>query len=141
MDIRELSIEQIGLSRRSVNCLMRSDIRTVGQMLETDEDILFHIKNMGKQSVEEVLKKSAEFREKLENGETRDPQKKTEEFLTPVTAELLPIEEIGLSTRSVNCLTQAGILTVGSLLKTNPESLYRIRNMGWQSVKEVLRKS
>ncbi len=141
MDIRELSIEQIGLSRRSVNCLMRSDIRTVGQMLETDEDILFHIKNMGKQSVEEVLKKSAEFREKLENGETRDPQKKTEEFLTPVTAELLPIEEIGLSTRSVNCLTQAGILTVGSLLKTNPESLYRIRNMGWQSVKEVLRKA
>lgn len=50
------------------------------------------------------------------------------------------IDRIGLSTRSSNALSRAGIRTVGQMLEQTEESLSNIRNMGQKSVEEVLHK-
>lgn len=45
-----------------------------------------------------------------------------------------------LSVRANNCLRRAGINTVGELVAITEQALYKIRNMGFKSVKEVKEK-
>ena len=53
-------------------------------------------------------------------------------------ARNLPIEELGLSVRSFNCLKRAGINTVGACVKAIKEgNLLSIRNLGRKSVCEI----
>lgn len=50
------------------------------------------------------------------------------------------IDNLDLSMRSYNCLKRAGIRTIGDLLELNYNDLFKIRNMGRKSMKEVLDK-
>ena len=68
MEIREIPIEDIGLSVRAYNGLNRANVKTVGDMLGYDEEHLYHIRNMGKKSVDEVLQKIAEYSAYAETG-------------------------------------------------------------------------
>jgi len=50
------------------------------------------------------------------------------------------IELLGLSVRPRNCLTYAGIDTLGKLCKCSPGGLFRIRSFGKKCLKEVQEK-
>lgn len=50
------------------------------------------------------------------------------------------IENLDLSMRSYNCLKRAGIRTIGDLLNLTYNDLFKIRNLGRKSMKEVLDK-
>ena len=50
------------------------------------------------------------------------------------------IENLDLSMRSYNCLKRAGIRTIGDLLNFTYNDLFKIRNLGRKSLKEVLDK-
>lgn len=54
-------------------------------------------------------------------------------------AELLsrPIKDIGLSTRSENCLLRGNIRTIGELLNCTKSDLLKIRNLGKMALKEI----
>lgn len=52
-------IEQLDLSVRSYNCLMREGIRTVGELLTRSEADLLDIRNFGQKSIDEVKEKLA----------------------------------------------------------------------------------
>jgi DNA-directed RNA polymerase subunit alpha len=54
-------------------------------------------------------------------------------------AELLsrPIKDIGLSTRSENCLLRGNIRTIGELLNCTRSDLLKIRNLGKMALKEI----
>lgn len=52
--MKEMSIERLGMSRRSTNALHRAGIFTVGQMLDLDDNVLSNISNMGTKSINEV---------------------------------------------------------------------------------------
>ena len=73
MDIRDLSVSEIGLSTRVYNCLMRGGISTVGALVDTDADTLWKIKHMGRQTMEEVLGKIDEYRRKLQDQPAAAP--------------------------------------------------------------------
>lgn len=51
--------------------------------------------------------------------------------------EATPIEQLGLSVRSYNCLKRAGLRYVGDLIKLPGDQWLRIRNMGKNSVAEI----
>ena len=51
----DLAIEDLDLSERARNCLKRSQIDTIGQLVEQTEDDLLAITNFGQKSLEEVL--------------------------------------------------------------------------------------
>ena len=53
----------------------------------------------------------------------------------------MPIEELDFSTRSYNCLTRSGILTLGALVDTSRRELGCIKNMGAKSMEVELDKS
>jgi DNA-directed RNA polymerase alpha subunit len=50
-----------------------------------------------------------------------------------------PLEALGLSTRTYNCLRRADIETLGDITKLYPHELKQIRNLGSNSFKEVIK--
>ena len=52
----------------------------------------------------------------------------------------IPIEELDLSVRSYNCLKRAYIKTIKELSEKTVYDLYKIRNMGKKSAKEIMQK-
>ena len=56
-----LKIDDLGLSARSFNCLDRSGITFIGEIVIMSENDLKNVKNLGKKSLEEITDKIAEF--------------------------------------------------------------------------------
>jgi DNA-directed RNA polymerase subunit alpha len=55
--IAEMPIEQLELSQRTYNCLKRSQITRVGQILERTPDELLQLRNFGQKSLQELQEK------------------------------------------------------------------------------------
>lgn len=49
----------------------------------------------------------------------------------------MPIEDLGLASRAMNCLTREGIRTVGELVARSQADLLDIRNFGQKSIDEI----
>ena len=57
----EMSIEELDLSVRSYNCLKRAGINNVEDLASKTEDDMMKVRNLGRKSLEEVLKKMADL--------------------------------------------------------------------------------
>lgn len=57
----EMSIDELGLSVRSYNCLRRAGIATVEELVELSDEELTHIRNMGRKSVNEIRRRLSEL--------------------------------------------------------------------------------
>uniref|UniRef100_A0A7C4RWX5 DNA-directed RNA polymerase subunit alpha n=1 Tax=Fervidobacterium thailandense TaxID=1008305 RepID=A0A7C4RWX5_9BACT len=69
-DYMSRKIEELDLSARSLNCLKRDKIETIGDLLSRTEEDLMKIKNFGQKSLEEVKEKLKEkFGLTLRKGE------------------------------------------------------------------------
>ncbi len=55
--VLEMTIEELDLSVRSFNCLKRAGIDTVGDLTNRTEDDMIKVRNLGRKSLEEVIKK------------------------------------------------------------------------------------
>jgi DNA-directed RNA polymerase subunit alpha len=62
-DIKKLSasIDSLGLSARSFNCLDRSEIKIIGEIVLMSTNDLKNVKNLGKKSYDEIVEKVQEF--------------------------------------------------------------------------------
>lgn len=79
MDVKTRKIDSIGLSKRSQNALHRAEVHTVGDLLAYTEDSLNEIRNLGKKSIEEILRKIEEYKNWDEQGGLPDsPQMELE---------------------------------------------------------------
>jgi DNA-directed RNA polymerase subunit alpha len=58
--ILDMPIEQLDLSQRTYNCLKRSQITKVGQVMQMSEDELLSLRNFGQKSLEELRDKLRE---------------------------------------------------------------------------------
>lgn len=79
MDIRDIPIDEIGLSVRSANVLHRLGVHTVGGMMQQTEESLLAARNLGKKSVQEILEKIEEYRnlQKADLQEVSSEQEKS----------------------------------------------------------------
>lgn len=55
--VLEMTIEEMDLSVRSFNCLKRAGINTVDNLVNTNEDDMMKVRNLGRKSLEEVMHK------------------------------------------------------------------------------------
>jgi DNA-directed RNA polymerase subunit alpha len=65
-----MPIEQLELSQRTYNCLKRSQITKVGQILQMSENELLSLRNFGQKSLVELREKLQEHGVLPEGGET-----------------------------------------------------------------------
>ncbi len=49
----------------------------------------------------------------------------------------MPVEQLNLSVRTMNCLRRGGITTVGELISKRPKELLKLRNFGQKSFHEI----
>jgi len=56
-DILDMPIEDLGLSVRSLNCLKRAQVKTVGELVVLSEDDVMKLKNFGHKSLVEIREK------------------------------------------------------------------------------------
>ena len=55
--VLDMTIEELDLSVRSVNCLKRANINTVADLISKTEDEMIKVRNLGRKSLEEVIHK------------------------------------------------------------------------------------
>ncbi|HRR89874.1 MAG TPA: DNA-directed RNA polymerase subunit alpha C-terminal domain-containing protein, partial [Eubacteriales bacterium] len=55
--VLEMSVEDLDLSVRSYNCLKRASINTVEDLTKKTEEDMLKVRNLGRKSLEEVIKK------------------------------------------------------------------------------------
>ena len=67
--VLEMTIEELDLSVRSYNCLKRANINTVEDLIGKTEDDMMKVRNLGRKSLEEVLKKLEALDLKLSTSE------------------------------------------------------------------------
>jgi DNA-directed RNA polymerase subunit alpha len=74
--VMKTRIEELNLSARSHNCLSRSDIRFIGEIVLMDEEELAKLKNLGKKSLDEIKDKISELNITESTGLTADVREK-----------------------------------------------------------------
>ena len=71
--VLEMQLEDLELSARSLNCLKKANIRTVGELISYSIEDLMKFKNFGGKSLDEVSEKLAEYKLGLK-GENNEAQ-------------------------------------------------------------------
>lgn len=93
-----VGIEELDLSDRSFICLKRAGINTVEDLLSKSEEEIRKMRNLGKKSADEVMKKIAGIKKTTENKKVEDEKqlKNSEELKEVVTNDLesLSLEEL-----------------------------------------------
>ncbi len=144
--IPEDDIAVLPLSVRSLNALRRANIMTVGSLLEYPVDELANIRNLGSKSIDgilsliENLKVSLGEHALISSPETMEGDRSCLESNFQIYTDDPPVENLGLSVRSTNCLRNAGIMQFSQLSSITEEKLFAIRGMGKKSVDEILQK-
>lgn len=165
MDINKISIDEIGLSVRSKNALHGAGIHSVAEMCVQTEDSLTDIRNLGKKSINEILKKIDEYtfiREAADSSDSTEfvkilkaaqclPKKLTvnelslmkgyhDVILKYVKCNDVEIEHMGLSNRSKNRLLENGFKYLSDIILINSSEFLKIPAMGKGSVDEICEK-
>ena len=147
-DIRDITIDEIEISSRTYNCLKRGNLKTLGDIIDTDYDRLCKIRNMGRKSVEEVIAIMKNYGYEMINGrfisneeidnQTNEEEKEiNQEIITDIKDK--KIEDLSMSTRLHTCLARTEkIKTFGDILSNNVMYYVKLRNLGNGCLKELL---
>jgi len=95
-------IEELDLSVRSFNCLKRAGVHTIAQLRAMSRDELIKVRNLGRKSYEEVLKKLEEYKPAELPKPVIDDLKSGKEMLD----ELIGLDEVKAQVRRLTALAK-----------------------------------
>lgn len=131
---RQSSIEILELPDNIVETLITVGI-TVSKLIEEKHDFLFTYFNNGEVALILTALDDAGFRMK---DASRKEYEDIADFIVGHVA--VPIEEIGLSLRTINNLVEHDITTVGALIKYNRRQLLEQKIVGVTAISEIVKK-
>ena len=140
MDIKQLPIDQTGLSVRAINVLHRNNIHTIGEMLAQTKESLQGMRNMGGITVREILDKNDELRSTLRAAESETPPTDAKDkMIARLKQQGQTIDELELlSAKSYNILRINGLTELYRLVGLNWEDLMLLPRMDSESANEIL---
>lgn len=103
----ELTINDIGLSIRSYNCLMRANIRKVQDLINLSDDDLIKIRNLGQKSLKEIRTQINKLI--LADDNVAEILKKTEDAIVSIEIDIVrngdtTTYKYSLDTSSLSCV-------------------------------------
>lgn len=121
LDENEFSapIEELDLSVRSFNCLKRAGVHTIAQLRAMSKDELIKVRNLGRKSYEEVLKKLEEYKPAELPKPVIDDLKSGKEMLD----ELIGLDEVKAQVRRLTALAKLQQDMKAKGLKADPITL------------------
>ena len=128
-------IEQLNLTNRSFNALIRVGVKSVRQLLQLVESgRLQTTRGLGRESILEITTKLAQIKFEDSEGETNTTAVPNDMYFSQEDT----IEKLNLSRRSFNALTRIGIRTVGQVLQlVGLVKLQTIPALGRKSISEI----
>ena len=159
-DVKNIPIDTIGLTVRSLNALRRAGVRTLGDMLSHTEESLSQIRNLGKKSILEILEKIEQYRNMQEmgaeteliqrSGESQDlnfdallqsseGQKKILAFLEEKQISLDALDL--LSARTYNLLMLGGYESLAQIAFLTQDQLMAIPRMDEAAAEEIRKRT
>lgn len=127
-------IHDLDISDKSKNFLIRAGIVRLSDLLRFDADKLSDMRGMGEGTLRELLDVIAHSDEIIRHFEKREQRIK--EILPEI--QNVPIEKVGLGTRSINALRREGMRTVGHLIQMSQKDIFELRNVGVLSRDEIM---
>lgn len=154
---RQDDISVLPLSNRSLNCLRRADIHTIGAMMDYPSDELINLRNMGKKSVEEIQTVIRSLNDGFGEYVLVDTNEiianknivtqgvvSTDGSVTVAlneTAEVIQdvaVNDLQLSVRAKNSLIYNGYKYASQLVGITYEELMNLRSTGKKTAEEIL---
>ena len=146
-DVLNLSIEEIGLSVRSTNCLRAARMKTVGDLLTYSPERLLRLPAFGRTSLEDVEAALRDLGLTLAaQPSTLTQQSRTSSFPRPETGRLtdwqkglltMPVDALRLGTRTRQVAEKIGDGSIGAVVAQTESVLMRLDNFGRRSVVEL----
>lgn len=130
----DIPIKNMELSVRSKNVLQREGFMTASQLAPFEIEDLMKFQFMGESSVKEI---EAQLLLLGVWGTEPKPERKPENQASYISSTNCSIDELGLSTRTVNGLKRHGYLDLARLLMSDDNDIRDIRNFGTMSIEEV----
>jgi len=130
----DIAIKDMELSVRSKNVLQREGFITASQLSAFTKEDLLNFEHMGTGSVNEIENQLILYGIWESQPGPRNTPRIQVAF---TTSENLSVEDLGLSTRTVNGLKRHGYLDVASLMLATNDDIRDIRNFGAKSIEEV----
>lgn len=152
--IREDDISVLPLSVRSMNCMRRANVHTIGAMLDYPLEAWPSIRNMGAKSAAEIYKWIGALIDGSDEEyilvETLSPAlaPSTDDLVViplgfydanGIVVEDIPVETLPLTVRAKNSLKYGGIEFASQLVEKSFDDLLKLKNMGRQSAELVLK--
>jgi hypothetical protein len=143
----KIPIEALNISSRTYNCLKRSQISSIGDLLEYSEEDLLEIRSFGSKSMFEVVQalkivgvklqqKRTSKSGNLEESKIDDHRKYYSNGINSLDST--PIEDLDLTVRAYNFLKRARINNVDDLMQYSQQDLLDIKNANPTSVEEII---
>lgn len=134
----DIPIKNMDLSVRSKNVLQREGFITASQLAPFSVEDLMKFRFMGESSVKEIETQLLLLG--IWGAGTKpekQPNRKPESQVSYISANNCSIDDLGLSTRTVNGLKRHGYLDLARLLMSDDNDIRDIRNFGTMSIEEV----
>ena len=126
----ECLLQYTSLSVRARNVLTQAGYSTVGDILEVTEEELASYRNLGRLTIQEILKFVKNIR--VVNGLEKDRADDEYSIL------LQPLKSTNLSNRAKNSLLESGYQVVGDILDLTEPELWALPRIGGTTVEEIL---
>ncbi|MCY4373714.1 MAG: hypothetical protein OXC31_08025 [Spirochaetaceae bacterium] len=121
------------LGVRASNCLRSIGVRTIQDLVEWSAHDLSKTRNLGKQTLEEIV----------ERLKVHDLSLRMDAPCVPAESASVPVLDrcigsLELGSRAVNCLRAAGVRTVQELIQYSERQLLSVTHMGSGSLSEIV---
>lgn len=141
--VEQLGIEELGLTTRTINSLKRLGIHKLTDLADRDEESLKNLKNLGSSSIDEIcdglirvgliLPFSLDTLSKGVPTQARG----SDENVGKNNNDNPELKELGLSTRTLNCLYRAKFSHLSDLRLVTEGELLNLQNFGATALEEL----
>ena len=121
---KDIPIQELGLSERTFNCLMKSNIMTLQEILNTPMSVLHDIRGFGSKCESEIIDLYKRY-----NVEIPNDQNKKICSIYGIDTNYIPnksVDQLELNDRTYNCL-----------YKIQVTDLYQLINLSWEDLKGI----
>lgn len=144
-NMKNLTIDYLGLSARAYNIMRRNNIATINDLLNFSIKNLVQIKNAGSRIQNEILSKISQYcviDETLVVNKMSSSQNETviqHDTLceSEINTKIATIAELNLSTRARNVLQKQNIITIDELSNMSDRDLMQINAVGEKTKNEI----
>ena len=127
-DVMSMNVDQLELPVRPHNCLRNAGIEKVGELVVKTAEELLTFRGMGRGSVGEIRR--ALERVGLRLGMSGDVASGEHSPIGSGDVMSMDVKELDLTTRTLTCLRDAGVVCVGDLVRKTAVELVSVPGMG-----------